>query len=232
MQLCGFPGALLALVALTGGSLASPVVGKLELPPPPERPAVVTRGFLDRMENPNKPVKSVDPGPYLVVALVAAEGDPRPIPPSQVVWDLVGESFGRPVLGVPVGAEVVIKNFSKTARTLVAAEDAKLIPEGPLNPTGLRPFKVPDARTYTIGERDTPHLKGTLVGVNTPYVTHVEVANNLGKFDFADVPDGAYKLRVFYKDGWIAEEPVTVAAKGKGKPAEISVKVATFTPKK
>lgn len=232
MQLRCFPGALLVVTALTATSLASPVVGKLELPPPPERPPVITRGFLDRVENPSKPVKPLDVGQYLVVALVAAEGDSKPVSPSQIVWDLVGESFGRPVIGVPVGAEVVIKNFSKTARTLVAAEDPKLISEGPINPTGLRPFKVPDARVYTIGEKDTPHLKGTVVGVNTPYVTHVEVAGNIGKFDFADVPDGAYKLRIFYKDGWIAEEPVTVQAKSKGKPAEISVKVAAFSPKK
>lgn len=217
------------LVGTAGTSLATPVVGKLELPAPPDRQAVQTRGFLDRVENPNKPVKSVDVAPYLLVVL---EGDAKPSSSPQIAWDLVGDSFGRPVLGVPVGAEVVIKNFSHTARTLVAIEDPKLIPDGPVNPTGLKPFKVTAARVYTVGEKDTPHLRGVIVGVNTPFVTHVDVANNVGEFKLPDVPDGPYKLRIFYKDSWIAEETVNVQPKAKGKPAELTVKVATYTPKK
>ena len=233
MPLRCFRCALLVVTALTGTSLATPVVGKLDLPPAPnDRPPVVTRGFLDRTENPNKPVRSVDVGPYLVVALFPANEAEAKGSISDVRVDLVGESFARAVVGVPIGADVVIKNFSKTARTIVAAEDPKLIPDGPINPTGEKRFKIKDERTYTIGEKDTPHLKSKLIGVKTPYVTHVEVTGNVGKFDLSDVPDGAYKLRVFYKDSWIAEEAVTVQARAKNKPAEISVKVAAFTAKK
>jgi hypothetical protein len=213
-----------------GTSIAGPVIGKIELPPAPERPAPTTRGFLDRVENPNKPVRPIDVGPYLLVVL---ENDTKPASPGQVTWELVGDSFGRPVLGVPAGAEVVIKNVSKTARTLGAAEDRKIVPNEPINPTGSKAFRVGEPHVYTISDKDAPHLRGKLVVVNTPYVSNVEVTNNVGRFELADVPEGTYKLRIFYKDNWLdrPDDTVTVGAKAKGK-TEVNVKVTALATKK
>lgn len=207
---------------------AAPVVGKLELPPPPERPAVVARGFVDRVENPVAPVRPPNVGAQMIVVL---EGGPPPVASGQVVWEVVGESFARPVIAAPVGAEVVIRNASRTARTLVAAEDPKLIQAGPLNPTGTRSFRPTAPAVYTIGDRDAPHLRGTLVVVATPYIAHVEVTGSTGRFELPDVPEGDYKLRIFYKDNWIdrPDEAVHVPAKGK---AEVSVKVPAGYPLK
>jgi hypothetical protein len=215
-----------ACAAWSSAALAGTVVGKLDLPARPARPAVENKGFLDRLENPYKPAAEVAVAPYLLVVL---EGDAAKVnAPAQLTWDLAGESFLRPVVGAPVGAEVVIKNTSKTARTLSAAEDSKLIPPGPINPTAPRSFRLAEAgKIYNVRDSDAAHLHGTLVVTATPFVSNVDDANG---FKFDDVPPGTYKLRVFYKDGWLdVEQPVTVAAKGKGE-TTVNLKVPAFAP--
>jgi hypothetical protein len=214
---------LAGLGGVAGTVQATPVVGRLELPEPPERPTVVARGFLDRVENPLAEVRKVTIAPQLIVVL---EGGGKVESPAAVNWELAGESFARPVIAAPVGAEVVIKNVSKVARTLVAAEDPKLIPAGPINPTGPKSFRPTEPKIYTIGDADAPHLKGVLVVVDTRYIATVDAA---GKFDFGDVPEGTYKLRIFYQRGWIArpDETVNVGAKGK---TEVNVKVPAGYP--
>lgn len=200
--------------------VAGPVVGKLELPPPPDRAPAATKGFLDRQENPLAPARAVSVTPYMLVTL---EGGEKSAAPGQVTWDLVGESFSRPVIGAPAGAEVVIKNTSKIARTLVAAEDKNLVPAGPINPTGPKSFRVTAPAIFTIGDPDAPHLKGKIVVVSSPFVSNVDES---GKFEFADVPEGPYKLRIFYKDAWL-ETTTDVDVEKKGK-TEISAKVPAF----
>jgi hypothetical protein len=213
---------LMSIVALVAESSAGVVNGKLELPAAPERAPVSARGFLERVENPVTPVKQVNVAPQLVVVL---EGEMKPEAAGQVTWELAGESFTRPVLAVPSGAEVIIKNTSKTARTLVAAEDAQLIQGGPINPTAIRSFRATTPGIYTIGDKDAPHLRGKLVVVATPYLAYVEVSGTTGKFEI-EAAEGSYKLRVFYKDGWIVrpEDTVTVPAKAKGK-GEVNVSI-------
>jgi hypothetical protein len=216
---------VLVLVATTTAH-AGTLVGKLELPPPPERPAMATRGFLDRVENPLATVRPYNITPQLVIVL---EGDEKPVSPPQVTWELVGESFARPIVAAPAGSEVVIKNVSRTARTLVAKEDPKLIPSGPINPTGPKSFRVNDAgKVYTIGDPETPHLKGKVIVVNTQYIAYPDDA---GRFDITDVPTGHYKLRIWYRDGWLdrSEDTVDIPAKGK---ADINLKLpaSAFAP--
>ena len=203
---------------------AGPVTGKVELPPAPDRPPVVAKGFLDRLENPLAPVRPTPVAPYLVLVL---EGDGKVESPPQVTWELAGESFARPVVAAPVGAEVVIKNTSKVARTLVAAEDAKLMPKEPVNPTGSKSFRPTEPKILTIGDSDAPHLKGVVVVVPTKHVAYVDAA---GRFDFGDVPEGTYKLRVFYRTGWIdrPDDTVTVG----GKKTDVSVKIPAGYPLK
>jgi hypothetical protein len=198
---------------------AMPVTGKIQLPEPPKRPPPVVGGFTPRAENPKKPVRPVDVGQYLVVVL--ENDNTKPDSPGQVKWELVGDSFSPPVKAVPVGAQVVIKNVSHTARTLSVAEDAKLIQTGLINPKiGERSFTVGEARAYTVGDKDAPHLSGKLVVVATSHIAYVEATEKdgkwTGKYEFADVPEGSYKLRIFYQDHWLEQtETVQVPAKGK-----------------
>jgi len=218
------------LATLVTRAAAVPVVGKLELPPPPDRPVPVVHGWVDRVENPKKPIQPFNVGPYLLVVL---ENDTtRPDSGGQVKWELVGDSFAWPVIGAPTGAQVVIKNLSSTARTLVALEDPKLMQTGLINPkTGERSFTSTEPRVYTITDMDAPHLVGRVVVVPTSYIAHVEVSGTTGKFELGDVTEGSYKLRIYYKDHWLpTTETVTVPAKlGKGsKSHDITVKVSSY----
>jgi hypothetical protein len=213
-------GVLAASAELAG---AGTVTGKLDLPPAPERAPVATRGFLDRVENALAPAHPVRIAPEMLVVLEGA----KPNAPGQVTWELVGDSFGKHVIGAPVGAEVVIKNVSRTARTLVAAEDPKLIPAGPINPTGSKSFRPAEAgKVFTVGDKDAPHLHGVLVIVDSPYVANVD---DNGKFVLEGVAEGSYKLRVFYKNAWL--DGTTDVTVGKGK-TDVNHKVPALPGKK
>jgi hypothetical protein len=204
--------AILAILLFATAAHAGTVIGKLDLPAAPPRPRAEMKGFLDRAENPLAPVKPMVLTHHMVVVL---EGQEKPVSPPQVVIELLGETFAKKVVAAAAGSEVVIKNVSKTSRTLTAAEDAKLIPQGPINPTGPKSFRVTEVgKVYTIGDKDAPHLKLKVVVVNTQYVGYPDES---GKFEVADVPPGVYKVRIWYQDNWIArdDESVNVAAKGK-----------------
>ncbi len=205
----------LASLTSSASADANPVHGKLELPTTaPERPPPSVRGFVERVENPKKDIQAVNVTPYLLVVL---ENDTsKPDNPGQVKWELAGDSFAKPVIGAPLGAQVVVKNTSHTARTLVAVEDAKLIGNGLVNPKiGEKSFTVTEPKIYTITDKDTPHLIGKVVVVSSPYIANVGPD---GKFEL-DAPEGSYKVRVFYKDRWLDQsESLTVTAKGKSEP--------------
>jgi len=225
----GFSVGIVGVIAtLVGPAGAGTVAGKLELPPAPERGAPLSKGFLDRTENPLAEIKKLNIAPYFIVAL---EGDSKPIAPAEVIWDLVGESFARPVIAVPVGAEVVIRNQTRVSRTIGAAEDKKLI-VGPLNPKGSKSFRATEPAIYTVGDSDAPHLRGKIVVVATPYVAAIDDA---GRFELPNVADGNYKLRVFYyspgaeahgrKSDWVFTTDVTVATKGRPNRVEVNAKL-------
>jgi hypothetical protein len=205
--------AWLGLLPFAAAAHAGVLLGKVDLPATlPERPPPTTKGFLDRVENPFAPVKGQNVTQQMVIVL---EGSDKSVSPPQINWDLVGESFTRPVIAAPSGSEVVIKDLSKTARTLVAKEDPKLIPSGPINPTGTKSFRVTEAgKVFTIGDKDAPHLVGRLVVVASPYIAYPDEA---GHFEINDIPPGAYKLKIWYRDGWMkrSDDDVTVATKGK-----------------
>jgi hypothetical protein len=214
-------GAWVVLLPIAAVAHAGTVTGKLDLPAQlPSRPPPVNKGFLDRAENALAPVKPNSPTHQMVVVL---EGDEKPVSPPQVVIELLGESFSKRVVAAPAGAEVVIKNVSKAARTLVAQEDPKLIPQGPINPTGPKSFRVNDVgKVYTIGDKDAPHLKLRIVVVNTQYVGYPDES---GKFEIDGVPPGNYKVRIWHGDNWLQrdDESVNVAVKGK---TDVNPKIA------
>jgi hypothetical protein len=199
-----------------GGTL----VGKLDFPQTPSSAPPATKGFLDRSENPFAPVRTIDLAKQVVIVV---EGDEKPVSPPQVMWDLVGESFARPVVAAPAGAEVIIRNTSKVPRTLVVKEDAKLLEPGPLNPTATKSFRASDAgKSFTLTDKDAPHLIGRVIVVNTQFVAYPDES---GHYQIDNIPPGAYKLKIWYRDKWLArpDDSVDVTAKGK---TELNPKVA------
>ncbi|MGE0548458.1 MAG: hypothetical protein AB7O24_15385 [Kofleriaceae bacterium] len=193
-------GAALAIAPAHAGT----VTGKLELPPPPERAPIRAKGFLDRMENALAPVRSVSVTPLLAVAL---EGTATPTAPPEMTWVLAGESFKQPLVIVPVGAQVVISNESKTPRSLVAEEDPKLLPPGPINPKATKSFRGGAPTVLTITDPNATHLRGKVVVVATPYVAMVDDA---GKFEIPNVAEGTYQVKVYFYNA-----PAELAAVGK-----------------
>ncbi|CAN5352495.1 hypothetical protein BH11MYX1_BH11MYX1_15780 [soil metagenome] len=213
-------GAMLAVVSGTSG--AGTLVGKIDLPSQlPNRPSPVEPGFVERFENPVTPVRPIA---VLARMVVVVEGDEKPAAPPRVQWNLVGESFNHPVIAAPAGAEVTIVNNSKTARTLTAKEDPKLIEAGPINPTGPKTFRPTESgKVYTIIDKDAPHLIGRVVVVNTQYIAYPDES---GHFEIDNIPPGSYKLKVWYDEGWIkrTDDSVEVTAKSK---TEINPKIAS-----
>jgi hypothetical protein len=218
------PRVCVVLTCLAGEALAGGVAGRVELVPPP-RPPVARKGFLDRVENQLTPVVPVNVGPQLAVVL---EGEAKPQAPGQIQWELGGDSFARPLLVVPVGAEILIRNTSGAPRALAAVEDPKLVPSAVIDPNGTRSFRPTEPGAYTIVDKAVPHLRGKVLVVATPYFAMVEVTGgklDTGSFQIAEVPEGSYKLRVFYRDGWIDRPDDTVNV-----PAKRNVDVAVKIP--
>jgi hypothetical protein len=237
-------GLVLALSLASATAAAGTVVGRVDLPPVPERPPLDKRGFLDRIDNPLAPPQNIDIRHHLVIVV---EGDDKPAAPAAIQWDLVGESFARPVIAAPAGAEVSIRNMTKLSRRLKLLDgdkDTKLLDAAPINPKpGTKSFRPSEVgKVYTVVSPDAPYFKGTVVVVNTSYIGYIDDNN---RFEITDVPDGNYKLRVYVslapsavaggREGWVELDnggiAVRVTAKGK---SDVNVKLPTsaFAPAK
>jgi hypothetical protein len=222
--------AIMFAMVLTVGrtALAGSVLGRLELPSPPPRPAAAAHGFIDAVPNLLAPVRTVDPTPWMFVMLESA----TPIPPGarSIELDVVGEKFSQTVMALPLNTELVIKNASKTVRFLAISEAPQLLDKRPLNPNmtaSFRPLKSGDI--YNIIDSEAPHLRATIVV--TPSIWVAPITPD-GKFELANIPEGKYAVRVFYKSGWIDKidpDTVTVTANGK---AEFRSKIPSGFPLK
>jgi len=209
--------ARIACVLVTIGLDVGPVVageltGTIDLLVKPDGPAPRSRGFLKPGENATLPVKPYDPKPYLVVVAVPRSPGTAPSP-TTTTWDVVGDSFGKPLLPVRLGAEVNIRNQSKRVVSLTSQEDPTLIPPGPISPKGSRPFTVKTAGIHHISDPGIPHLRGLLVAFESPYFT---VPNDQSAFVFKELPPGEYDVKLWYRDGWHEEpgERATIPVKG------------------
>lgn len=203
-------GGLLLLCA--AGAHAGTVSGSIEHDPgrlePPER----NQGFVPRIENPLRPVKKLDPRPWLVVVLdggPVADADTTP-PDDPVRYDLVGESFQSRILPVVVGSRVELKNRAHRSAVLYTPEAPELVDSVTLERHGTHVFQMSEAmRPIAVRSQISPHLEGTVVAFPHRYFSLVD---SRGKFELDNVPPGEWKLRVWYRDGWIkgVEETVQV----------------------
>lgn len=204
----------LAILAVAIPAEAGPVDGKLTWPPQGvPRPPARSRGFLDATENPHLPLRPHDPTPAMVVVLDGGAPAPAPVPAPQVTWDLLGDSFARPVIAVRAGTELKIRNLGRGTPILTAVGQPDLIAKKPLNPTGELTFSVgAQPRVIEIVDDSAAHLRGRILVVTSPWFTTPDAT---GKFTLADVPPGAYTVRVFYDTGWIERPDDKLVVEGK-----------------
>jgi hypothetical protein len=202
----------LGVLVLSAGALESDaladVTGKVSLTGSAGKPPERGRAFLSRTENPYLGGQMFDPMPYLVVVLegegVEATGRP------QVKWRLLGESFDRPLLPVVVGTEVLIQNDGRRSPVLYLEGDPDRLPKSPLDPSIARAFPAGEAGTlHRVRDADAPYLAGAVLVLASPYFA---VPGRDGKYriDTANLRDGSYTLRVWYRDGWLEEAATPV----------------------
>lgn len=207
---------LLAVLAVGRSAHAGTVTGRLDFPPGDKREASATRGYLDAVDNAILPVPAASPAPEMVVVLegAAPSADSQTLP--RVVYELRGESFSRPIIAVQKGQEIELKNVGQMPRNLHIKEDANLLPKGTLNVTGTKSFRLAEAgKVYTLVDPAAPHLVGRVLAIATPYRAYPDKD---GRFSFENVAEGTYKVRVFFRDRYLAPETsVTVPGGSRGK---------------
>jgi hypothetical protein len=208
-----------ALAVLCGAPAlahADDVRGEIQFKPdklgaPPER----NQGFVERIENPLRPVQSLDPRPYMVVVLEGGPVDDEAKKPPGAIqsYELRGESFEKPLFPVITGTRVKLVNRSARVRVLLTPNEPELVDSVSLNPRGEHEFKVEKAhQTIVVNAEDTNHLHGRVLGLADRYFALLDAR---GRFEISKVPEGTWKLRVWYRDGWLAgvEESVEVSKK-------------------
>lgn len=207
---------LVAQLAVVGGAHAGTVTGRLDFPPQDKREPSATRGYLDAVDNAILPLPFASPAPEMVVVLEGAAPSDAAQTLPRVVYELRGESFARPVIAVQRGQEIEIKNVGQVPRNLHIKEDGNLLPKGILNVTGTKSFRVAEAgKHYTLVDPAAPHLVGRVLVLATPYRAYPDKD---GRFSFENVAEGTYKVRVFFRDRFLAPETsVTVPGGSRGK---------------
>lgn len=163
---------------------------------------VRSKGFIKRIENPLRPVRKFNPRPYMIVVLDGGTvADEAKKPPAALQkYRLKGESFATHLFPVIVGSRVELVNESPRQAKLFTPEDPDLV-DATLNPRGSAEFKVKAANQVTvIRSQDSDHLAGRVVAFAHRYFSTVD---RRGKFEIKDVPEGNWKVKVWYRDGYI-----------------------------
>lgn len=236
---------LAAVAAATSIADAGSVSGKLELSGADVELPPLGRAFLPRIENPHAPVRPVDPLPSMVVVLEPAAGVEVPPPrTTTVIWELLGDSFARPLMVARLGSPIELRNSGRGAPVLVAVGQPALLAKKPLNPTDRVAIEPKQAGLIDLVDETTPYLRGRALVVDKALFA---LPDGSGRFTFDDVPAGEWTVRVFYAPpniamaskrpgltptpaGWIdrTDDKVTVG----GKKAEVTVKLPAGLPVK
>ena len=243
----GTPGRFLLASALALGASApvfafadpngGTVSGSVSLASPQERgePPVTSEGFVPRARNPLKAPVAFDPRPQLVAVLVggnAEPGDTKP-PGSPVRFKIIGESFEADILPVVVGSKVEFRNEGRNSPRLYSPDNDGFVPGDPISPKGRRDTVEIDTplKAYEIRDRESAHLSSRVVAFPHKYFSTIGAD---GSFEIPDVSPGEWKLRFWYRDGWVEmpQESVTVTAKRatKLKPVAIPGRIARAAP--
>lgn len=194
------------LTCLAGAPMAQAgeVSGEIKWNPknlgsPPAR----NQGFLERVENPLRAIKPFDPHPYMVAVLDGGPLDDAAKQPAAgpVQYKLVGESFAEPLLPVVVGTRIEIVNRGPREVVLLTPDEPELLDAVTIKPKSYHEIKVTKAETtIVVKAQDSVHLEGRIVALPHRYFALVD---SRGRFSFASVPEGTWKVRIWYRDRWL-----------------------------
>ena len=207
-----------ATIALTAPKRASAgeVTGNLALPDNLGKPPQRSTGFVPRVSNPLKTARSYDPRPQMVVILagdIPAEAKAAPKRPVEI--SLLGESFEKRFVAVASGSRVLLRNNGRGKPRLYSPSHSDLFSDsGPVSRKGRREVQIKgEFKVFKVGDRDSVHLELGILSV--PHTLFATVGSG-GTFKIPNVPPGKYRVRVWFKDGWLdkAEGSVQVGRRG------------------
>jgi len=210
---------IVVMAAWASAASAAAVRGSVMLP---SEPRGADRDAHWRVENGVLPIGPRVPDPRLDVVVVL-EGAPNPkaqLPNATVT--LHGLRLDPRVVAVPIGGTVEFKNDDRVPHTLYVEKATTLMPPAPTPAGQTRAQKFYAAGEYRVRDEEYPHIDGTILVVQSPYVARLD---EKGNFKF-DVPDGKYTLRVFWRDHWAATQALEVA----GRTSDVTVQLPAPTP--
>ncbi len=206
--------AILVLAAWASAATAATVRGSVMLPP---EPRVADRDAHWRVENGVLPIGPRVPDPRLdVIVVLEGAANPKLQLPNATV-SLHGLRLDPRVAVIPVGGTVEFKNDDRVPHTLYIEKATTLMPPTPTPAAQTRAQKFYAPGEYRVRDEEYPHVDGTVLVVQTPYVARLD---ERGSFKL-DVPEGKYTLKVFWRDKWVATQTLEVT----GHPNEVTVQV-------
>ena len=212
---------IVGLSVWASAAAAATVRGSVLLPP---EPRVADHDAHWRVENGVLPVGPRTPDPRLdvIVVLEGASGGKVQLPNATVT--LHGLRLDPRVVVIPVGGAIDFKNDDRVPHTLYVEKATTLMPATPTPAGQTRTQKFFAAGEYRVRDEEYPHIDGTVLVVQTPYVARLDEKGNFK----LDVPDGKYTLKVFWHDHWAATQAIEV----NGRTTEVNVQVpaASATP--
>jgi len=210
--------AIIGLTLMAATATAATVRGTVMLPPEP-RPADHDAHW--RVENGVLAVGPRVPDPRLdvIVVLEGAPAGKTQLPNATV--DMHGLRLDPRVSVIPVGGTVEFKNDDRVPHTLYVEKATTLMPPAPTPAGQARTQKFYAAGEYRVRDEEFPHIDGTVLVVQTPYVARLD---DKGAFKL-DVPEGKYTLKVYYRDRWAVTQALEVTAHS----TEVNVQVPAAT---
>lgn len=192
------------------------VSGQVDLPPPASRraPPIRGQGFVPRAKNPLRPPDGFDPRSEIVVVLDGGPVDDEDKKPRTKRYKIVGENFERDVLPVIVGGKVEIKNLAKKSLRLYSTASADTIPGDPISHKGGRLTETIDKahKAIDVRDQDSVHFLAHIVAFEHGYFA---VPDHDGKFTIEGVPPGTWRVKIWYRDGWVENLPKTTVTVGR-----------------
>jgi hypothetical protein len=203
----------------------------LTVPDKIEEPPIVYPGFIDqRIPNPIKPLAPYNPIPEMFVFLEGpAAPDAGTVPNAAVPFVVTDSSFAPIVLPVINGSTIEMTNLGRETVTVSCTESPDLVGKDPFTPGTPRRFVVkgPVAPLH-ITVAGSVHAAARVVPVPNRYFAR---AGAKGAFELTDVPVGDWKVKIWYRDGWLVKDyPLTVKARQEKMAIPLPEKLETTAP--